>query len=169
MPRLVLQTSENACLLTDARIREAIEQVNGITVVNGSGKIWLVEVPAEGDVNDYVAKLKGTDLFKYVEPERKIRVPTVVPKIEQLAVDEDIAKMTEVELRQKLQEIRNVVRWWASQEGDDRCWLDDVKVMETVLPHGEVNFEMPSDLEFIKNCIRFKETRCPKSPKLHEW
>jgi hypothetical protein len=84
-------------------------------------------------------------------------------------MDADIKEMTVEQLQEKLQVIRDVVRWWSNQKGDDRCWLDDVKVMEAVLPHGEVNFEMPTDLEFIKNCIRFKESRCPKSPKLHEW
>ena len=84
-------------------------------------------------------------------------------------MDADLAALTEDQAKQKLQEIRNVVRWWASQRGDDRCWVDDIKVMETVLPHGEVNFEMPEDLEFIENCIRFKQSRCPKNYKLHEW
>lgn len=163
--RLVLRTNENANLLTDARIREIIEEVGDVTIIEGSRKNWLIEVPSE-NINWYIGKLTGTGVFTSIEPERQFPLPTVTPEIQQ---DADIASMTEVEAKQKLQEIRNVIRWWASQMGDDRCWLDDIKVMETALPHGEVNFEMPSDLEFIKNCIRFKETRCPKSPKLHEW
>jgi hypothetical protein len=84
-------------------------------------------------------------------------------------MDEDIRQMTLEQAQAKLQEIRDVARWWASQTGDDRCWLDDVKVLQTILPHGSVNFQMPDDLTFIENCVRFKRTRCPLNPKLHEW
>jgi len=81
----------------------------------------------------------------------------------------DIDQMTEKEAKDKLKEIREMALWWISQKGDDRCWLDDIRMLEIILPHGSVNFEMPSDLDFIENCIRFKKTRCPINPKLHEW
>ncbi len=84
-------------------------------------------------------------------------------------MDADIQAMTIEEAKEKLQEIRNEARWLSLQEGDDRCWLDDIKLLKVILPHGQVNFVMPSDLDFIQNCINFKKTRCPLEPKLHEW
>lgn len=83
--------------------------------------------------------------------------------------DSLIDSMSEKDLKEKLKEIRNVALWWASQKGDDRCWLDDLKLLQAILPKGCVHFEMPKDLDFIQNCIKFKQTRCPKNLKLHEW
>lgn len=86
-------------------------------------------------------------------------------------MDSDIQQMTLEQAQQKLQEIRDVVRWWAEQVGDDRCWLDDVKVMQAVLPHGSVNFKLPPCQEFLGNCKRFWETRQEpgKENQIHEW
>lgn len=83
--------------------------------------------------------------------------------------NEDIEKMTAQELQNKLKNVRDVALWWAAQKEDDRCWLDDVKVIKEILPHGCVHFTMPDDLTFINNCINFKKSRCPINPKLHEW
>lgn len=88
-----------------------------------------------------------------------------------MELDDDIRQMTLPELQAKLQEIRNAVRWWAEQQGDDRCWLDDIKIMQLVLPHGKVDFKLPPCQEFLANCKRFWETRQEpgKENQIHEW
>ena len=157
--KLILRPKKD---VTVAQIGDAIAQVPGISVLE-SGKFWLVQIP---DDSNHLNFFWETGLFEFVSPEFRIPLPDSQQSV---SMDADLAALTEDQAKQKLQEIRNVVRWWASQRGDDRCWVDDIKVMETVLPHGEVNFEMPEDLEFIENCIRFKQSRCPKNYKLHEW
>jgi hypothetical protein len=157
MERFVVQLKEG---VSADQVRETLAPLPGVTIVNDQRKFWVIETPEEG----YPTALWNTRLFDFLAPQ----LPTGDGHIP-VAIDADVLAMSEVAAKEKLQEIRNVTRWWASQKKDDRCWLDDVKVMKTILPHGEVNFEMPDDLEFIENCIRFKRTRCPVDPKLHEW
>jgi hypothetical protein len=165
MERFVVQLKEG---VSADQVYEFLAPLTDIHVVDCNNKHWIIDAPKEGR-ND----LWNSHLFELLEtqPPGSIAMRGPPPPLRPTTsvIDPDVLAMSEVAAKEKLQEIRNVTRWWASQKKDDRCWLDDVKVMKTILPHGEVNFEMPDDLEFIENCIRFKRTRCPVDPKLHEW
>lgn len=151
--------------------RDCVEKF-GLMIIDSHGKGLLVERPEKSGtdvlpIEGCGALLLRSGLFKYVTAEvffhkcAKIDI-SVLP-------DSEIDAMSPEALKQKLREIRDTALWWASQTDDDRCWLDDIKVLKSILPHGSVNFEMPDDLDFIGNCLQFKRTRCPKNPKLHEW
>jgi hypothetical protein len=71
--------------------------------------------------------------------------------------------MTREELLNELTSIRNAARYCVKQRGDDRCWLDYIKLISVILPAEEIDFGNPadiSDLTFIENCIKFKRAGC---------
>ena len=136
---------------------------NVLKIINQEDRTFLVEVRGEAVVYDIYL----SEMFAVITPEVTMHNCITVDLCGM--TDSDVDAMTEGELRTKLKNIRDTALWWASQEDDDRCYLDDLKVLQTILPHGKVNFAMPDDLTFIENCIRFKKTRCPKNPKIHEW
>lgn len=134
----------------------------GCRIITRSEDLLLVECP-----DDAIDAIKDLHLFSIVSPEVKMHKCITVDLCGM--TDNDVDAMSEKEVKDKLKQIRDTALWWACQEDDDRCYLDDLKVLESILPHGKVNFEMPDDLTFIENCIRFKKTRCPKEMKIHEW
>jgi hypothetical protein len=135
----------------------------GCKIIDHSDRMFLVEVQGEACVDD----LHLCKMFAVITPEVMMHKCITVNLCGM--TDKDVDNMTEEEVKEKLKNIRDTALWWAAQEDDDRCYLDDLKVLQTILPHGRVNFTMPDDLTFIENCIRFKKTRCPKNPKVHEW
>jgi hypothetical protein len=71
--------------------------------------------------------------------------------------------MMREQLLKELTVIRNAARYYVKQRGDDRCWLDYIKLISVILPAEEIDFGDPadiSDLTFIKNCIKFKRAGC---------
>jgi hypothetical protein len=157
--RLLLKL-ENGIFVESAK--EAIESF-GARIIKHDHSLFLVEVDNEQMIDD----INLSRLFSHVSSEVQMHQCITVDLCGM--TDKDVDGMTEDEVKTKLKEIRDTALWWASQEDDDRCYLDDVKVLKSILPHGKVNFVMPDDLTFIENCIRFKRTRCPKDPKIHEW
>ncbi len=165
MGRLVMKVKSEV-FTVEERIKETILGINGIKqILDSFDKTYLIE--HEDDGKDYIYELKATNLFSYVAPEIFYHACTTV-KLNGMD-DNEIDSMTEEEVKTKLKSIRDTALWWACQEDDDRCWLDDIKVLKSILPHGSVNFSMPDDLTFLGECIRYKRTRCPKNPKIHEW
>jgi hypothetical protein len=158
MERLVLRMKAG---VTQEAASKTVKNL-GLRIINSSERLLLIEHNKE----NIVQALEESDLFRIVTPEVRLHKNSVTVN---LSDDSEIDSMSEVELKSKLKEIRNTALWWAAQEDDDRCWLDDIKVLESILPHGKVNFEMPNDLDFIENCILFKKSRCPKNLKVHEW
>lgn len=86
------------------------------------------------------------------------------------AHDDDLLSRSADELRQEVQNLRELLRWHRDQKGDDRCWLDDIKLY-SALPEGSagVEFKLPNRDKFLTNCAKFWETRQPCPAKLHEW
>lgn len=86
-------------------------------------------------------------------------------------MDHDIKELTLEQSQTKLQEWRDLIRWWSDQRGDDRCWLDDIKIMKAILPHGTVDFKLPCWEKFGPSCKKFWETRQEpgKEDQLHAW
>lgn len=151
-------------LQKDASEVEALAKFEELkcTVINCANDLFLIECS-----EDAVGEIKGLSYFRIVSPEVKMHKCVTVNLCGM--TDKDVDAMSETEVKEKLKLIRDTALWWACQEDDDRCYLDDIKVLKSILPHGKVNFEMPDDLTFIENCIKYKQTRCPKDLKIHEW
>jgi len=77
-----------------------------------------------------------------------------------LAQDEDLAQKTDDELRDEVKKLRAAIRDHRDQKGDDRCWVDDIKLYEA-LPEGPVNYDptLPPEDVFLENCKRFCRSR----------
>jgi len=87
------------------------------------------------------------------------------------SVDDDINQIGPEQLRGELRKLRSAVRYHRDQRGDDRCWLDDVKLYKA-LPEGEVQFaefKLPCRQKFLSSCSKFWESRQGEGDKLHEW
>lgn len=56
------------------------------------------------------------------------------------------------------EELRNEVKKFATQRGDDRCFLDDQRLAKLV--DVEINNSMPSKEKFLANCERYYDKRC---------
>ena len=85
-------------------------------------------------------------------------------------IDADIAPMNEECLRAEIMKLRTEIRYHRDQKGDDRCWLDDVKLYK-VLPEGEkelANFALPCREKFLGSCKRFWESRQEPGKGAHE-
>ena len=86
-------------------------------------------------------------------------------------LDEDLQKTTNIEeLRLEIIRLRNGIRKHRDQQGDDRCWLDDIELYKLLPDNISFITDLPAKDKFLKNCERFWETRqCQKIQKLHEW
>lgn len=75
-------------------------------------------------------------------------------------LDKDLDGMSIVDLHDEIKKLRNVIRYHRDQKGDDRCWVDDLRLYEA-LPEGPVNYDptLPPEEEFMANCKRFCKSR----------
>lgn len=69
-------------------------------------------------------------------------------------INESRANASEVE------RLRAGIRYHRDQKGDDRCWVDDLRLYE-MLPEGPVGYDstLPPEDVFLDNCKRFCRTR----------
>ncbi len=77
-----------------------------------------------------------------------------------IAVGGDLNSMDKKQLRELVLRIRGDIRWHRDQRGDDRCWLDDIKLYEN-LP-GYINpysQRVPPKVEFLRLCGVFQSNR----------
>jgi hypothetical protein len=76
------------------------------------------------------------------------------------SLDEDLESMTEESLKLEVKKLRSVIRYHKDQKGDDRCWVDDIRLYEA-LPEGSVGYNstLPSEEVFLENCKRFCKSR----------
>lgn len=63
-------------------------------------------------------------------------------------------------LKSELEKTRDAIRYHRDQKGDDRCWVDDVRLYE-ILPEGPVGYDptLPPEDVFLENCKRFCRSR----------
>jgi hypothetical protein len=64
------------------------------------------------------------------------------------------------ELKNETEKLRDGIRYHRDQKGDDRCWVDDLRLYE-LLPEGPAGYDstLPSEEIFLENCKRFCRTR----------
>lgn len=76
------------------------------------------------------------------------------------ATDQDLSEMTEEQLRDEAKKLRAAIRYHRDQKGDDRCWVDDIRLYEA-LPEGPSNYDptLPPEDVFLENCKRFCRSR----------
>lgn len=75
-------------------------------------------------------------------------------------IDHDIDNMGLRQLRAELLDIRRDIRWHRDQVGDDRCWLDDLKLYTHIPGYLEPYANgMQSRRSFMMLCKRFYENR----------
>jgi hypothetical protein len=75
-------------------------------------------------------------------------------------MDEDLENMNIDQVRTEAKKLRDAIRYHRDQKGDDRCWVDDIRLYEA-LPEGPVNYDptLPPEEEFLANCKRFCKSR----------
>ena len=75
-------------------------------------------------------------------------------------MDEDLNEMTVEQLKAEAIKLRSVIRYHKDQKGDDRCWVDDLRLYEA-LPEGPVGHDstLPTEEVFLENCKRFCQSR----------
>lgn len=64
-------------------------------------------------------------------------------------------------MRERIGELRNIVRYHRDQKGDDRCWLDDFLLWKTV--SGKDITELPTYEEGMRKCRAYFGLRSMKS------
>ncbi len=66
-------------------------------------------------------------------------------------------EMTYEELSSKYNQLLDAVRNHRDQHGDDRCWMDDNVLYETVLPEGinGADLRLHAPCEMIINCAKY--------------
>jgi hypothetical protein len=75
-------------------------------------------------------------------------------------MNDDLDGMTEENLKDEIKKLRAVIRYHKNQKGHDRCWVDDLRLYET-LPEGAVGYDpnLPPEDEFLDNCKQFCRSR----------
>jgi hypothetical protein len=75
-------------------------------------------------------------------------------------MDDDLETMSLEELKTEAKKLRASIRYHRDQKGDDRCWVDDLRLYET-LPEGAVGHDstLPTEEVFLENCKRFCRSR----------
>lgn len=74
--------------------------------------------------------------------------------------DTDLDSMSIEELKLEAKKLRDSIRYHRDQKGDDRCWVDDLRLYEA-LPEGAVGHDstLPTEEIFLTNCKRFCQSR----------
>lgn len=57
-------------------------------------------------------------------------------------------------LKNRIRELEEAIREHAAQRGDDRCWLDDLKLYKLVGIEEHPGLGLPEE-QFLKNCKRY--------------
>jgi hypothetical protein len=75
-------------------------------------------------------------------------------------MDNDLEPMTAEEMKAEIIKLREAIRYHRDQKGDDRCWVDDLRLYE-ILPEGAVGYDptLPPEDVFLENCKRFYKSR----------
>ncbi len=75
-------------------------------------------------------------------------------------MNEDLESMSLEELKAEVLKLRSSIRYHKDQKGDDRCWVDDLRLYEA-LPEGAEghNSTLPPEEVFLENCKRFCRSR----------
>ena len=63
------------------------------------------------------------------------------------------------QLQVEIIKLRNVIRYHRDQKGDDRCWLDDELLYETLPEHEQRAAALPTKEIFMEKCTRFHNRR----------
>ena len=62
--------------------------------------------------------------------------------------------------RTEIKRLQDGIRYHRDQKGDDRCWVDDLRLYE-LLPEGPAGYDstLPPEDVFLENCKRFCRSR----------
>lgn len=84
--------------------------------------------------------------------------------------DQDVPTMSFDRLREEVLRLRAGIREHRDAKGDDRCWLDDIKLYGLLPDDVAAITTLPPREQFLRSCQKFYDTRqCPHALKLHEW
>jgi len=74
--------------------------------------------------------------------------------------DSDLDSMTPEQLKEEVLKLRGAIRYHRDQKGDDRCWVDDLRLYE-LMPEGAEGYDptLPPEDVFLENCKRFCRSR----------
>lgn len=85
-------------------------------------------------------------------------------------LDGDLVGMSIGQLQSEIMRLRSGIRYHRDQRGDDRCWLDDVKLYKLLPDSDQAEFKLPCREKFLSSCERFWESRQGgKEKELHIW
>ena len=75
-------------------------------------------------------------------------------------IDGDLESMTSKRLKEEVKKLRSEIRYHRDQKGDDRCWVDDLRLYEA-LPEGAAGLDstLPPEDIFLANCKKFCQSR----------
>jgi hypothetical protein len=75
-------------------------------------------------------------------------------------MDNDLLSMSPEQLLAEVEKLREVIRYHRDCKGHDRCWLDDLKLYQT-LPEGAAGYDgsLPPKKEFLANCREYYKSR----------
>jgi hypothetical protein len=64
------------------------------------------------------------------------------------------------DLANAVMKLQDAIRYHRDQKGDDRCWVDDLRLYE-ILPEGPVGYDptLPPEDVFLDNCKKFCRSR----------
>ena len=77
-----------------------------------------------------------------------------------MSTDEDLESIGAEDLKAEIRKLRKGIRYHRDQKGDDRCWVDDLRLYE-LLPEGPAGYDstLPTEEKFLENCKRFCQSR----------
>ncbi|MDP3725869.1 MAG: hypothetical protein Q8R36_01590 [bacterium] len=85
--------------------------------------------------------------------------------------DVDLDIMSMGRLKKEILELRSVIREHRDQIGDDRCWINDLRIYKAVPDNAPIITNLPPKEIFVGHCSHFWDTRqCPENEQnLHQW
>jgi hypothetical protein len=109
----------------------------------------------EGDVEDGRLKVLACNLRRALRAPEECDIPylleTAARELDRLRIAAGAAD--------ELDRLRSAIREHRDQRGDDRCWLDDVKLYHALDDGVSADTALPPKCDFLTSCARYWEQR----------
>jgi hypothetical protein len=76
-----------------------------------------------------------------------------------MPIDADLKQLNNDALVQEVMRLRDGIRYHRDQKGDDRCWVDDLRLYDLLPEKTGHDSTLPTREKFLANCARFHDTR----------
>jgi hypothetical protein len=74
-------------------------------------------------------------------------------------MNNDLEIMSVEDLKAEVIKLRTIIRYHRNQKGDDRCWVDDIRLYEALPEKEGYDSTLPPEKVFLDNCKRFCRSR----------